>query len=314
MRAAVAGTFNVFHAGHKALIDRAFELGEDVFIGITSDEMASSSRDYINPINIRRAALIEYLSTKEIPWLIFEIDDVYGPPEFMDTVDVLVVSEETAENGKAVCKSREERKLDKMELEIVSLVETTDGEKMSSSDIILGKYGRTGNPDVLDVAVGSTNRIKIEAVRTVFERVYGDIRITSENVSSNVPEQPFEEETCLGAENRAKAALKDHDISVGIEAGVFEMHDGLYDIQHCVIIDAEGKKTIGMGSGFRYPDEVAASVRNGKTVSEAMNEIYGKEDIGHNEGAIGFLTKGILNRKELTEQSVLAALVPRMNE
>ncbi len=42
MIAAAAGTFNILHEGHKALLDRAFEIGDEAFIGITSDAMASS--------------------------------------------------------------------------------------------------------------------------------------------------------------------------------------------------------------------------------------------------------------------------------
>ena len=40
MKTAVAGTFNVIHDGHKALFARAFELGTEVCVGITSDAMA----------------------------------------------------------------------------------------------------------------------------------------------------------------------------------------------------------------------------------------------------------------------------------
>ena len=43
-----------------------------------------------------------------------------------------------------------------------------------------------------------------------------------------------------------------------------------------------------------------------------MKKVYGENDIGKNQGAIGFLSKGILDRKSLTEQSVLAAMIPRI--
>ena len=45
MISAVAGTFNILHEGHKALLDRAFEVADQVRIGITSDRMASQGRD-----------------------------------------------------------------------------------------------------------------------------------------------------------------------------------------------------------------------------------------------------------------------------
>lgn len=54
---AVAGTFSVLHDGHRALIAKAFEVGDEVLVGITSDAMAASVRASTVPLEIRRAAL-----------------------------------------------------------------------------------------------------------------------------------------------------------------------------------------------------------------------------------------------------------------
>ena len=86
----------------------------------------------------------------------------------------------------------------------------------------------------------------------------------------------------------------------------------LYDVQYCAILDKEGNYTIGMGSGFRYPDKVVELVRGGMTVGEAMKEVYGNDNVGKSQGAIGVLSKGLLDRKSLTEQSVTAAMIPRI--
>ncbi|MFA7186176.1 MAG: inosine/xanthosine triphosphatase, partial [Victivallales bacterium] len=183
-----------------------------------------------------------------------------------------------------------------------------------SKGILEGRYGKDGDADVPDISVGSLNPVKTEAVRAVMEKIYGNVRITSVDVESGVPEQPFEKDVRQGAVNRAKSALGNHEMSVGIEAGVFELEDGLYDIQYCAVFDNKGMLTIGMGSGFRYPDDISASVREGKTVSDAIRDLYGREDIGKKGGAIGLLTDGLLNRKELTEQSIMAAMVPRISD
>ena len=37
----VAGTFDMLHKGHKALLRKAFEVGERVVIGLTTDEFAA---------------------------------------------------------------------------------------------------------------------------------------------------------------------------------------------------------------------------------------------------------------------------------
>lgn len=311
-KVAVAGTFNVLHEGHKALLDRAIWMADELFIGITSDSMAGEDRTDVIPFYLRRKAIENYVISKGEIATIFEINDIYGPPEIMDDIDILVVSEETKENGKILTRMREKRGLKPMKLDVVSIYRNCDGEKLNARDIMKGDVSRDGQRNVIRVAVGSTNHVKVEAVREVMESIYGSVRIYSVDVKSGVPDQPFESETHRGAVNRAKEALGDRDLSVGIEAGVFELYGELMDIQHCAIIDKDGKITTGMGSGFAYPPEIAELVRGGLTVGQAVDKIYDKCAVGHSEGAIGLLSKGIMDRKELTKQSVLAAMIPRL--
>ncbi|HKM09908.1 MAG TPA: inosine/xanthosine triphosphatase [Candidatus Methanomethylophilaceae archaeon] len=314
MRVAVAGTFDVLHDGHRSLLMRAFEIGDYICIGITNDEMASERRDRIIPLEIRRSVLETYLKGMRKPWEVFVIEDIYGPRETMDAIDVLVVSEDTLSNGKKLNEERKSRGVAPLEFSVVSLVMADDGKKISSSGILEGRYGRDGSVKAMDLSVGSMNPVKIEAVRAVMERIYGSVRITSVDAESDVPEQPFESDVRIGAINRARNALGGHDMAVGIEAGVFEMEEGLFDIQYCAVIDKDGYLTVGMGPGFAYPEKITALVRKGKTVSEAISELYGDEDIGKKHGAVGMLSNGLLNRKTLTEQAVTAAMIPRISK
>lgn len=310
---AVAGTFDVLHEGHKALLRRAFEVGDRVLVGITSDRMASSGRDVSVPLEVRSAELRRFLDSLG-RYELFVIDDIYGPADIMDGADVLVVSVETLANGKTLNDDRAARGVPPLELSVVPLVDADDGSKISASAILRGEYGRSGRRDVPDIAVGSLNPVKVEAVRNVMERIYGDVRITAVDVQGDVPQQPFGNETRLGAENRARNALGSHGMSVGIEAGVFEFPDGLYDIQHCAVVSRDGRVTYGQGSGFRYPDDIASLVRSGKTVEEAVRELYGGDGVGKRQGAVGMLSHGLLDRLGLTEQAVTTAMIPRIWE
>ena len=312
--AAVAGTFDVIHDGHLALLKRAFEIGDRVLVGITSDRMASKSRNESIPLSVRLPALERCLEHLGNSYTVFEIDDMYGPAAVMDDADVLVVSEETLGNGRLVNEERSRRGVRPLELSVVPLVNSDDGTKISASAILEGRYGRSGHTSVPDISVGSLNRVKVEAVRNVMERIYGEVRITAVDAKSGVPDQPFGEQTRQGAENRARGALGDHQMSVGIEAGVFEFPDGLYDIQHCCILSKDGRITYGQGSGFRYPDDVAGLVRSGSTVGDAFDTLFGSEGIGKKAGAVGMLSRGLLDRLALTEQSVTAAMIPRIWE
>jgi len=165
------------------------------------------------------------------------------------------------------------------------------------------------------VAVGSGNPVKLKAVENVFSRVYGNVTVEARKVASGVPPQPFGNDTVRGAITRAKNAYKsgDYDFGVGVEAGLSDVEGYVLDVQFCAVYDRADGVTLGCGSGFQYPPAVLAEVLAGRTVGEVMSEVSGIPDLGKKLGAIGYLSHGMLDRTQLTEQSVLMALVPRMN-
>lgn len=172
----------------------------------------------------------------------------------------------------------------------------------------------------MKVAVGTSNPVKIAAVRDVLNRIYGNVAITSLDVKSGVPTQPIDlNQTLNGAINRAKEALKDSDadLGVGIEAGLVKIPftiTGFFDYQFCAIIDRQQWITLGSGSGFEYPPVIIEGViKKNLEIGEAMENLTGIKDIGKHKGGVGHLTQGILLRKELTEQSILMAMIPRIN-
>jgi len=167
------------------------------------------------------------------------------------------------------------------------------------------------------VAVGSKNPVKIRAVQRVFQRVFGDVEVRGVDVSSGVPPQPFGfDETVRGAINRAKRAYSgDFDFSVGIEAGLIPAPltlTGYFDIQVTAVYDGE-HLSLGAGPGFEYPPRVIEETLKGREAGDVMEEFTRIPSIGEKSGAIGYLSKGLMDRTELTEISVLMALIPFMN-
>ena len=55
-------------------------------------------------------------------------------------------------------------------------------------------------------------------------------------------------------------------------------------------------------------------MRSGSTVGDAFDELYNSDHIGKKGGAVGMLSRGLLDRLSLTEQSVTAAMIPRIWE
>ena len=62
-RVAVGGTFDKFHYGHRSLIAKAFEIGENVEIGVTSNVFAGQKEGDVDSCDVRMANLNEFLST-----------------------------------------------------------------------------------------------------------------------------------------------------------------------------------------------------------------------------------------------------------
>lgn len=141
-KASVSGTFNRFHKGHRALIDKAFEVGDEVYIGITSNRMAISKDVKVSDYDSRKRVVEDYISKKGKPYSFMMIEDPLELEQMMG-MDVLVVSEETVVNGRKIVDSLA-KKGKRLELVVIPLVGSKKCEKISSTDIIKGLYDEEG--------------------------------------------------------------------------------------------------------------------------------------------------------------------------
>lgn len=175
------------------------------------------------------------------------------------------------------------------------------------------------------VAVGTKNKAKVQALKEVlakYEMFYAAEILLTE-VSSDVSDQPKSlTETIQGAKNRAKQAFEKNvgcGYAFGLESGIFKVphtKSGYMDTTACAIYDGENFH-LGLSSCFEYPKELIRLVHEENLdISQAVNKagFSDNKDIGSAEGMIGILTKGRLNRKEYTEQSIITALVHLENK
>lgn len=159
------------------------------------------------------------------------------------------------------------------------------------------------------IRVGSMNKNKIDAVREVFK----DFEVTGIACGSGVRDQPMDlDEITTGAMNRARSIFGDCEYSVGIEDGISRVpgtKSGYMNFCACAIFDGQ-RIFLGLGPAFEYPLECTLRVVDEEiTISEAFIPHTDKPDIGYEEGIIGWLTKGRINRKDYTKQAVEMAKI-----
>lgn len=162
------------------------------------------------------------------------------------------------------------------------------------------------------VAVGSNNKVKIEATAQAFSQFYGSVEIVSAPASSGVKPFPTSErETLEGAINRAKEARSlrpDAEFAVGIEAGIVEMLERSFVRTYAVVLRDD---EMGLGSSAAYEapagilDRLDPETENSKQIIDSM---MGEQDVLSNRGVIGVLTGNRLDRTKINRDAVICAL------
>ena len=166
----------------------------------------------------------------------------------------------------------------------------------------------------LKVAVGSTNRAKVEAVRDALKVIGWDYELIPVSVDSGVSDQPFCEETYYGARNRAKNAIlrAQADLGIGIEGGICPFMNRVMGFAVVYAVDSKGRENFSMSPWFVIPNAVASHVFMGLELGHATDLVFDTTGSKHYDGVIKFLTKYV-TRKDLYVQAVIIALYPFYN-
>jgi inosine/xanthosine triphosphatase len=157
------------------------------------------------------------------------------------------------------------------------------------------------------VFVGSTNPVKLNAVKIALADKYPDIQVIGQEVESGIAEQPMsDEETKTGAINRAQNVWQfglakypnEEILGIGLEGGVTEISGQLWSTVWVAVIDKNQHFYLSNGARFPVPRIIAEPIRQGGEMGPVVNQIVGGHNIRQKEGMIGVITKNFVNRTE----------------
>ncbi|UCG36568.1 MAG: pantetheine-phosphate adenylyltransferase [Candidatus Bathyarchaeota archaeon] len=145
---AVGGTFDEFHRGHKALLLQAFEAGERVLIGLSTDSFAERMQKTheITPFAVRYEELKSFL--RKQGWVeraeIVALHDSYGVAATSKDIEAIVVSEETESVASEINAERRKRKLQPLRIIVVRMILAENSNPISTTRIRHFEIDREG--------------------------------------------------------------------------------------------------------------------------------------------------------------------------
>jgi pantetheine-phosphate adenylyltransferase len=145
---AVGGTFDEFHKGHRTLLLKAFEVGEQVLIGLCTDKFVEELRKphVTAPYKQRLEDLEHFLREHGLleRAKIIPLNDVYGVTLSRGCLEAIVVSKETESTAIKINREREKLGLNPLQIVVIDMVPSENHKPISSTRIHRGEIDHEG--------------------------------------------------------------------------------------------------------------------------------------------------------------------------
>lgn len=171
----------------------------------------------------------------------------------------------------------------------------------------------------MKILMGTINPGKIQGAKQAFEKYFEDVEIEGVKVSSEVNDQPINDEIFQGVRNRVKNVRRyaeengiEADYYVASEAGIINLSGEWIDINAVVIEDKEGYQSLGISQGFPVPEKYMKEIRETE-LGKVMDRIFSGKELAKGKGGISILTKDVVSRIELTQNAFVMALIKHIN-
>jgi inosine/xanthosine triphosphatase len=171
---------------------------------------------------------------------------------------------------------------------------------------------------VKKIIIASRNPIKINATRLAFEQTFPDkvFQFEGVSISSDISDQPMSSnETLKGAVNRsnnAKLECMNADCWIGIEGGVEKKGK---EMQVFAWIYIQSKEMVGKArtATFDLPKKIIELIDSGMELGDADDVIFNRKNSKQKNGAVGILTKDLIDREKYYTHAIIMALIPFNN-
>lgn len=146
---AVGGTFDEFHKGHRVLLRMAFDVGEQVLIGLCSDEFVRKlnkphkTASYKQRLGELNAFLLKHDFLKRTK--IITLNDAYGVTLSEGCIEALIVSKETEPTAVRINEKRKKLALPPLQIVVIGMVPSENHVSISTTRIRRGEIDREGH-------------------------------------------------------------------------------------------------------------------------------------------------------------------------
>ncbi|MCL2913589.1 inosine/xanthosine triphosphatase [Shewanella corallii] len=173
------------------------------------------------------------------------------------------------------------------------------------------------NKQTLNLIVGSTNPVKIQAAKDAFELMFPESKIVVTGIKSpsGVPDQPMNsKQTRDGAVNRVEycRTRESADFYLAMEGGVDQFEDGPATFAY-VVVASENSMSVGRSANLPLPQTVFDALLQGEELGHVMDRLFNTTNIKQAGGAIGLLTNGRATRGSIYTQAIMLAMAPLLH-
>ena len=159
-----------------------------------------------------------------------------------------------------------------------------------------------------NINIATKNTVKIEAIKSAFERYFGSVEIQTFSTPSGVPEQPLNDEVFMGAQNRLNAMKENanpEEFLISCEGGIICQFGHYFNVQ-VVLVEKNGKRGFGLSQGYEIPKEYVEEALQ-TSIANVLDRLF------EGKGGIRVLSKGAVTRKQLVEDATIMALTRLLN-